>query len=170
MNIVIKKAVQQDIPVIHQITQKAFKKYADDLGFPEKVSALDETYNSILEDMEKKTILIAYADKKPQGTIRYHIDRGNNCAYISRFGVNPECHNLGIGKALMLEVEKELKQQKIDYIALHTASKVTNLIRFYYGIGYYVHSTDNDKGYIRVLLRKDLREQTQYCSKSQAVL
>ena len=39
---------------------------------------------------------------------------------------------------------------------LHTASKATSLVRFYFNSGFYIVSTTKDKGYIRALLIKDL--------------
>jgi hypothetical protein len=35
---------------------------------------------------------------------------------------------------------------------------MTSSIRFYYGMGFYIHSTSTDRGYIRALLCKELDE------------
>ena len=58
MNLIIKKASEQDIFSIHQIVQEAFEKYARDLGLPEKVSALKETPHTIKEELYKKQYLL----------------------------------------------------------------------------------------------------------------
>ena len=77
-------------------------------------------------------------------------------AYLSRFGVNTEFQNLGIGKSMMNSLDMELAELKVKRVMLHTASKATSLVRFYYNRGFYIDSTTKDKGYIRALLIKDL--------------
>ncbi|HHY82598.1 MAG TPA: GNAT family N-acetyltransferase [Clostridiales bacterium] len=157
MNLVIRKALPEDIPAIHQITQEAFKKYAQDLGLPHTVSALKETEETIRQDMERKTILIALLDDMPVGSIRYEILPGN-IAYISRFGVKLDIQKSGVGRALMEAAEEDLRKQGVAFITLHTATKMTAQVRFYYGLGFYVHSTTTDRGYIRGLFCKELTE------------
>jgi len=158
MDLVIKKATWADVPAIHEITQLAFKKYADDLGLPDQVTALKETEEMIYQELQTKTILIAFLNGKPVGSIRYEF-LTENVVYISRFGVRPDIQNKGIGRALILAVEEEVKQKGATLITLHTASKITSLIRFYYGMGFYIHSTSTDRGYIRALLCKELEEE-----------
>jgi predicted N-acetyltransferase YhbS len=159
MNMVIRKAYKEDIPAIHQITREAFAKYAADLGLPHTVSALKETEETILEDMTKKTILIALLDGIPVGSIRYEI-LPENIAYVSRFGVKLDIQKSGVGRALMEAAEEDLRKQGISLIALHTATKMTSQVRFYYGMGFYVHSTTTDRGYIRGLFCKELTSNT----------
>jgi ribosomal protein S18 acetylase RimI-like enzyme len=158
MELTIKKASEQDIFAIHQIVQEAFEKYARDLGLPDKVSALKETPHTIKEEMRKKTIFIAYLDQEPVGTIRFEVLPPGKIGYISRFGVRPHAQNCGVGKALIQAVEKEAEAMGVSVLTLHTASKMTALIRFYYGMGFYIHSTSTDRGYIRALLCKELTE------------
>lgn len=158
MNLVIKKATWADVPAIHEITQTAFEKYAKELGLPEQVSALKETEEMIYKELQTKTILIALLNGEPVGSIRYEII-DDHIAYITRFGVKPDIHNKGIGRALMLAVEEDAKQKGVTLLALHTASKISHLIRFYYGMGFYIHSTSTDRGYIRALLCKELDQE-----------
>lgn len=157
MALIIRKAGQEDISAIHQITKEAFEKYANDLGLPETVSALKENEETILNEMESKTILIAILDGVPVGSIRYEI-QPDKSAYISRFGVKLDIQKSGVGRALMEAVEEDLYNKDVDMITLHTATKMTAQIRFYYGLGFYVHSTTTDKGYIRGLLCKELTQ------------
>ena len=157
MALIIRKAGQEDISAIHQITKEAFEKYAIDLGLPETVSALKENEKTILKEMASKTILIAILDGVPVGSIRYEI-LPDNSAYISRFGVKLDIQKSGVGRALMEAVEEALRNKDVDMISLHTATKMTAQIRFYYGLGFYVHSTTTDKGYIRGLLCKELTQ------------
>ena len=158
MDLVIKKASEQDVFAIHDIVQQAFEAYARELGLPDKVSALNETPHIILEEMRKKTIFIALLDGQPVGTIRLEVLPPGKVGYISRFGVRPHVQNCGVGKALMRAVEQEARELGLCALTLHTASKMTSLVRFYYGMGFYIHSTSTDRGYIRALMCKELEQ------------
>ena len=159
MDLVVRKATWTDVPAIHEITQIAFQKYANELGMPEQVSALSETEEMIYQDLQTKTILIAFLNGEPVGSIRYEIIDGH-IGYITRFGVRPDIHNKGIGRALISAVEEDAKQKGVTLLTLHTASKITHLIRFYYGMGFYILSTSTDRGYVRALLCKELSQES----------
>jgi len=62
---------------------------------------------------------------------------------------------MGVGKAMMSLVDKLLISKGVKRVRLHTASKYAELMRFYYGRGFYVDSTSRERGYIRALLVKD---------------
>jgi predicted N-acetyltransferase YhbS len=155
MKLVIRKAGPEDIPAIHQITREAFIKYASDLGLPQAISALTETEEIIRQEMSHKTILIAMLDGMPVGSVRYEIIEGK-VAYVSRFGVRLDIQKNGVGRALMEAVEDNVREQGVSMIVLHTATKLSAQVRFYYGMGFYVHSTTTDRGYIRGLFCKEL--------------
>ena len=156
MKVIIKKATKTDIPAIHKITIEAFQKYALDLGLPDQVKALKESYESIEEDLKKKIVLVAWLENELVGAIRCEIFPPGNVGYISRFAVKPEVQNMGVGKALMCAIEKEAVKRGVSLLTLHTASKMAPLVRFYYGMGYYIHSTSTDRGYIRAYFCKEL--------------
>ena len=155
MSLIIRKAKQEDIPAIYHITKEAFEKYAADLGLPQTVSALKENEETILNDMKKKYILIALLDGIPVGSVRYEILPGN-VAYISRFGVKLDVQKCGVGNALVQSVEDDVRSKGVTVITLHTATKMTSLVRSYSGMGFYIHSTTTDRGYIRGLFCKEL--------------
>ena len=151
---VIRKAQLEDAEEIRSITKEAFKKYMQDAGLSGTMEALEESLEDIKKDIETKEVFIAFIDSIPVGTIRVEI-LPDNTAYISRFGVRLDYHNIGIGKAMMNLVDKLLVSKGIKRVSLHTASKYKALMRFYYGRGFYVDSTTKDKVYVRALLVKD---------------
>lgn len=151
---IIRKATIEDAPAIATIIQEAFKKYMQDTGLSVIMDALTESLETIEADIEEKEVYIALIDDNPVGTIRIKI-MSDNTAYISRFGVMLDCHNIGIGKSLMNLADKILKSHDVKKVSLHTASKYRDLIRFYYGRGFYIESTSTDRGYIRALLVKE---------------
>ena len=152
----VRVATYEDIPDIMSITREAFIKYRELAGI-ENTPALDETYEDIKKDLEQKIVLIAFSNGDPVGSVRLEINREEKTAYLSRFGVKITSQNNGIGKSIMNIVDKIMIDQGVLKLSLHTASKITSLIRFYYGRGFYIDSTDKSKGYIRALLVKDYK-------------
>jgi len=150
----IRKAVPEDAEAIQSILVESFKKYMKDTGLVGTMEALEETIDDIKKDIEAKEVFIAFIDETPVGTIRVEIFP-DNTAYISRFGVRLQYHNIGIGKALMSLVDKVLKSRGVKKVSLHTASKYKDLVRFYYGRGFYIDSTTKDRGYVRALMVKE---------------
>ncbi|KNY27359.1 GNAT family N-acetyltransferase [Pseudobacteroides cellulosolvens] len=150
---IIRKATIDDAEAIQIITKIAFKKYMENTGLG-TMDALEETIEDIIEDIRSKEVFIAFIDDVPVGTIRLKINP-DNTGYISRFGVNTEYHNIGIGKSLINLIDKLVKSKGIKRVTLHTASKYKDLIRFYYGRGFYIESTSCDRGYVRALLVKE---------------
>lgn len=151
---IIRRATVEDTNAIQTITLEAFKKYMEDTGLREPMEALDETLDDIRYDIENKEVFVAFIDNVPVGSIRVQI-LPDNTAYISRFGVRLSYHNIGIGKSLMNLVDKLMLARGIKKVTLHTAAKYKDLIRFYYGRGFYIDSTTKDRGYIRALLVKE---------------
>lgn len=153
---VIRRAVQSDAQDIKIIMQEAFKKYMADTGLVGTMEALEESLEAIAYDIETKDVFIALIDSIPVGTIRVQIN-DDNTAYISRFGVRLDYHNIGIGKSLINLIDKLLISRGVKKVSLHTASRYKDLIRFYYGRGYYIDSTTKDRGYVRALLVKEYK-------------
>ncbi len=149
----VRIATYDDIPDILKITKEAFVKYIELAGI-ESTPAISETYEDVKKDIDNKIVLIALSDGIPVGSVRVEIF-DDNTAYLSRFGVKVTSQNNGIGKSIMNLVDRIMLKKGVKKICLHTGSKVTSLIRFYYGRGFYIDSTDKSKGYVRALLIKD---------------
>lgn len=151
---IIRKAVVEDAPSIKAIMQESFKKYKEDTGLPGSMDALLESCEDIVRDIITKEVYIAVIDNVAVGSVRVQL-LPDNTAYLSRFGVSLCYHNIGIGKSLMNLVDKLLTARGIKSVSLHTASKYRDLVRFYYGRGFYIDSTTKDKGYVRALMVKE---------------
>jgi predicted N-acetyltransferase YhbS len=152
---IIRKAVPEDAEAVQDIIREAFKKYMEDAGLEGTMEALEETVETIRSDIEAKEVFIALIDNVPVGTIRVQLFP-DGTALISRFGVRLDYHNIGIGKALMSLADKLLKSRGVKRVSLYTASKYRDLVRFYYGRGFYIDSTTKDRGYVRALMVKEL--------------
>ncbi len=151
----IRLATYDDIPAIMTITREAFAKYGEMANCDcNKLEAMRETEDDIRRDIDNKIVLVAFQDGTPLGSVRVEIFP-DNTAYLSRFGVRLNSQNNGIGKNIINLVDRIMIAKGIKKLSLHTGSKVTSLIRFYYGRGFYIESTDTDRGYVRALLVKE---------------
>lgn len=151
----VRLATYDDIPSILDITHEAFIKYAELAGL-DHIAALDETYEDVKKDIDTKIVLIAFSDKVPVGSVRVEVF-DDNTAYLSRFGVKVTSQNNGIGKSIMNLVDRIMIKKGVKEIALDTGSKITSLVRFYYGRGFYIDSTDKSRGYVRAHLVKEYK-------------
>lgn len=151
---IVRKAKPEDAKDVHEVLQEAFKKYMEDTGLTQTMEALSESEDDIREAIKSKCVYLAYVNDIPVGTIRFDV-KDDKTAYISRFGVKLDYHNIGIGKSLMNLIDAQIKELGISKAYLYTASKYTDLMRFYYGRGFYVESTSTDRGYIRAKMVKE---------------
>lgn len=150
----VRRATMEDVDSIAKITHEAFEKYIQLAGIKD-TAALHETKEQIIKDINTKIVYVAYIKDQVVGSMRIElIDK--DTAYLSRFGVNTAFQNLGIGKSMMNSLDMELADLNVKRVMLHTASKASSLVRFYYNRGFYIDSTTKDKGYIRALMIKDL--------------
>ena len=150
----IRKAEPADAPAIRDIMQESFAKYMKDACLSGSMEALLETVEDIAEAIKTQEVYIAIIDDVAVGSVRIKL-MPDNTAYLSRFGVRPCYHSIGIGKSLMNLVDKLLTARGVKSVCLHTASKYRDLVRFYYGRGFYIDSTTKDRGYIRALMIKE---------------
>jgi ribosomal protein S18 acetylase RimI-like enzyme len=151
---IIRKATKDDVIAIKDVMDDSFGLYKSRILPYGELDVLSETKEDIGKDIENKEVFLALIDDIPVGSIRISIE-DDETAMISRFGVKQQYHNIGIGKALLNLADKFLQAKKIRYVKLYTASRYGDLMRFYYGRGFYVHSTTTDKGYIRALMIKE---------------
>ena len=149
----VRPATLDDVEGIMKITQQAFKQYIKLAEIPD-TDALHETREHVISDIENKYVYVAYINDVIVGSVR--VEKINDdTAYLSRFAVSNDFQNQGIGKSIMSVFDQEMIKQGVRKVILHTAAKAFSLMRFYYGRGFYVHSTTRCKGYIRALMCKE---------------
>jgi N-acetylglutamate synthase-like GNAT family acetyltransferase len=151
---VVRKAEYEDIPQIKEAAREAFRLYAEGAGILEIVGTLEETYEDLEKEIDNKLVLVAEADGKVVGSVRIEI-KADKTAYLSRFGVLGSYQSHGIGRQLIKAVDIEMIKLGVTNLYLNTASRMFSLVRFYYGLGFYIESTTKDQGYIRALLCKE---------------
>ena len=146
---------QDDALAVKKVMDDSFKKYMEDTGLKRTMEALTEDVSQIMDDIDNKHVYIAFVDGVPVGSIRVEVNAPERTAYISRFGVCRGYQNIGIGKSFMNLIDKLMVSKGVHTAMLHTASKYKELVRFYYGCGFYIKSTSEDRGYVRALFVKE---------------
>ncbi|HCW04803.1 MAG TPA: N-acetyltransferase [Clostridium sp.] len=164
--LIIRRATLMDLAAIKKITEEAFEAYVVSAEIPGSTAALEETEEDIKKDIKNKICFVAELNGVVVGSVRVEINKENNTAYLSRFGVALEYQSHGIGANLLDSVDDMMKEKGVEKLFLHTASKIVSLVKFYYGRGFYIDSTTKDKGYIRALLCKEYSETSEYNKKS----
>ncbi|MDR2047200.1 MAG: GNAT family N-acetyltransferase [Clostridiales bacterium] len=158
----ILKAEPRHADAIYTITKSAFSLYKDNLHAEARLSALSETKEDVLKDIKNNAVYVAEKNGAILGSLR--IERlSEDVAYLYRFAVDTNERNKGVGAELLARAVEDCKKAGYACIALHTNSKYYKLARYYYGMNFYVHSTDNSRGYIRALFVKEL---TDACDKA----
>ena len=154
MSFEVRKAITSDIEEIRFLASESFKMYTENAGITDLIAPLEETYENVKHAIETTEVFVALFNEEVIGSVRIEI-KSDNTAYLSRFGVSSSHQNNGIGKILMNAVDNSMRELGITCLYLHTASRMFSLIRFYYGRGFFIESTTNDRGYIRALLCKE---------------
>lgn len=150
----VRRAKQEDAEAIWEITRDAFTKYCEMAGISD-IEALHETVEDVRRDILTKTVLVAYIDDSVVGSLRLSFDDGTKTAYLSRFGVSGDYRNNGIGKSLLNMADMTAVRRGMKHMRLHTASKVCEIMRFYYSRGFYVETACETGEYIRASMVKD---------------
>ena len=139
-----KKATADDAKTLLEITHTAFMRYANEVG--QSVAGTTENLDDILSDIEHKDVYLAIHEGQTVGSIR--VQMIEDIAYLSRFCALPNTEGLQIGRNLMEHLKNKLK---VNALVLHTGTKLTRLVIFYYRCGFYVHSVSHQRGYPRGL-------------------
>ncbi|MGI6152351.1 MAG: GNAT family N-acetyltransferase [Christensenellaceae bacterium] len=155
--IILKKAEEKDALKVHKITKRAFDLYAKEVRKRESISALYETVDDVIEDIRHKHVYIVSIDDEVVGSVRFQV-LPEAIAYLSRFAMDPDTQNLGIGGLLLEKVKLECISMGVRAITLHTASKMRSTVAFYLKNGYYIHSISKDADYIRAFMVNELCE------------
>jgi ribosomal protein S18 acetylase RimI-like enzyme len=149
-----RRASDEDAQSIFTITSKAFEKYLHESKINSKLDALEETISDVLNDISKKTILVAIFHDEIVGSVRLDLDDENG-AHITRFGVLPKFSRIGVGKTLMEAVDSEIMRVGVKRAYLFTAHDYHAPMKFYSKHGFKIKSTSSERGYRRSLLVKE---------------
>lgn len=155
--ILLRRATEKDAQEILNITKAAFDIYAKEVRKRESIAALYETIEDVQADIANKYVYVCEMDGAIIGSVRVTL-LGEGIAYLSRFSISPDVHNLGLGGLLLEKVRVECASMGVRAITLHTASKMRSTVAFYLKNGYYIHSISKDADYIRAFMVNEIIE------------
>ena len=131
-DLIITRAVKEDLPIILDIQRKAFLEVAKTFNL-QSMPQIEQTLESLTAEFKSHTILKASLADTIVGSVRAYLKK--DTCYISRLVVLPEYQNKGIGKALMKEIEKQFKNIVKRY-ELFTGSRDQRNQYLYNQLGY----------------------------------
>lgn len=141
------RASQEDIAEILNLQKIAFISEAE-LYNNYNIEPLTQTYDSISEDFKEYIFLKAVYKDKIIGSVKGR--QTPEYCWIGRLIVHPEFQNNGIGKRLMLEIEKEFPKAKQFHLC--TGYRSFKNIKLYESIGYHrVEDSNNDTNGIHLV-------------------
>ena len=131
VDIFIGRATIADLETILKMQHAAFLSEAE-LYNNYNIAPLTQTIDSIKEDYNNHLFLKAEINQKIVGSVRGRIT-GSDCQ-VGRLIVDPDFQNRGIGKKLMIAIEKEFSES--THYVLFTGSKSDKNIKLYESLGY----------------------------------
>jgi ribosomal protein S18 acetylase RimI-like enzyme len=136
--LIITKAVKEDLPIILDIQRKAFGEVAKTFHL-KSMPQIEQTLESLMDEFINGIILKASLASTIVGSVRAYSK--NDTCYISRLIVLPEYQNKGIGKMLMAHIENQLKNNVARY-ELFTGSRDPRNLYLYDQLGYKAFKTE----------------------------
>lgn len=130
-HIIIERADLQDLETILQLQKLAFVTEAESHGNYD-IEPLKQTYESISSDFETHSFLKAIKGEEIVGSVKYRAM--DKTVWVGKLIVHPNCRRQGLGKRLLLEVEKS--NPEATKFQLFTAASSIHNIRLYESVGY----------------------------------
>ncbi|MBR1796812.1 MAG: GNAT family N-acetyltransferase [Clostridiales bacterium] len=167
--IVIREAVPEEAKRIRELIREAMEFYRRASGINSDVlESLTESVDSVRERIRRHHCLVAILGEKPIGTItvsycdnpmKYSFSvqtartlrEYRDCAYISRFAVEEEYRDTGLGVALMNEALRIPVSTRSGLVLLHTAISNIKMRDFYINRGFMILDSEDSRGYERGL-------------------
>ena len=128
----IQKAIISDLPDILELQKTAFHPVADLLDDNE-IQPMIQTYDELLLEFNEGIILKYLQDHRIVGSVRAYVDKDNIC-HVGKLIVHPDYQNKGIGKALIVEIER--KFTTCSKYQLFTGEITPNTLYLYTKLGY----------------------------------
>lgn len=128
----IQIASMNDISDILELQRTAFHPITNLLDDPD-IQPMIQTYDELLQEFNESIILKYIQDCQIVGSVRAYVDKNNIC-HVGKLIVHPDYQNKGIGKALMIEIEK--KFIACSKYQLFTGEITPNTLYLYTKLGY----------------------------------
>jgi len=130
--LLIRNATDNDLVALLAIQKAVFAQCIDYL-LPEQIPSLNETLDDMRRDVKYKSIISAYVEERPAGSVRYY-NKSSVCI-IERLSVIPEPQRKGIGRGLIAEVENQVARMA-HKIYFETGLLASNHLMLYSKLGF----------------------------------
>ena len=148
----IEKAFRADLAEILKLQKKAFGQVAELLNCP-GLPALLQTEPEMAEEFERSVILkCSGGDGRIVGSVRASID-GENVCHIGKLIVDPDSQGKGIGRALMVEIERCFPD--CSRYCLFTSEETPWTSQLYRSLGYRETGRRPMGGTVMILMDKE---------------
>ncbi len=142
LQIEIREASEADADAIRDLQRRAFHQQAvlyDDYMLP----PLTQTRDELIADFKEQVFLKALHEGRVVGSVRGRAEAGT--CHVSRLIVHPEFQNRGIGKKLMLALEKKFPDA--GRFELFTGHRSEKNLALYATLGYreFMRKPQSDK-------------------------
>ncbi|TYP69589.1 ribosomal protein S18 acetylase RimI-like enzyme [Paenibacillus methanolicus] len=134
-NLKLRPAAETDWPLVHRLIIEAFREYEGVL-VPQS-GALRETVASIRETVSGRggALIAETADGSAAlGTALHYVVEKH--LYVGRVSVVPAARGQGVGKALMLEMERIAREAGLAEIRVSVRLSLPDNVAFYERLGY----------------------------------
>lgn len=148
----IRQVEEKDLIAVLALQKEAFTVVAKQIN-KFNISPLLQTLEDITKEYKKSTIL-KYTSDNGQiiGSVRAFIDENRIC-HIGKLIVHPDFQNRGIGKKLMLAIEKHFSNSY--KFSLFTGEDTPNTLHLYNTIGYHTICKKNMEGTNMIIMEKE---------------
>lgn len=148
----ISRVTENDLSVILALQKEAFVEVAKAINKYD-IIPLKETMEDI-QNAFHKSVILKYigANKKIVGSVRGYLDDMNVC-HVGRLLVHPDFQNQGIGKMLLLELEKYFPSSQ--KFSLFTGTETPNTFYLYTKVGYHTIDEKEFDGVTMFFMEKD---------------
>lgn len=138
LKVSLEHAELNDIPALALIITDAYTPIKNTLS--RLPGILVNTENMLNRRIaEKRVYKVVLPPTKCIGTYDLNIDENNNC-HFSHFAIFPDYQHQGLGKYILGEVIKQLKEQNVSSITLEIYEKTPHLYRFYESLDFNLHN------------------------------
>lgn len=127
---IIEKAVYEDLPEILKLQYLAYQSEAD-LFKSRDIPPLKQTLDEVISEYHEGIILKVKNGSGMIGSVRAALK--NDTVYIGKLMVHPNFRRMGIGKKLLLEMERYFPERRYE---LFTSTRSKDNIKLYESLGY----------------------------------
>lgn len=135
MNLKVRLANEEDIPIVHKLMLEAFEEYrlldVPSSALNESIESLQTAFKSGLEQA-----LLCSIDGIPIGSLRFTCKEDS--LYFSRISVAPKTRGKGVAKAMLLWLEKYANDNSKMKMECRVRASLPKNIRFYESMNYIV--------------------------------